>query len=170
MMNDGNDGNNNSFRSLPAAPNSERLLPPRGDYRTLLSFQKAEIVYYITFRFAHKFLSKGDRTIDQMIQSAHSGNKNILECSKAALTSRETEIKLTNVARSSLEELRDDYKDYLRTRTSPSGTRIPERRALSANWAARHRTPTKTIRSLWKPGPQKSWPISPSASFIRPII
>src|SRR5438876_10924665 len=94
----------------------ERLLPPRGDYQTLLSFQKAEIVYDITFRFAHKFLSKGDRTVDQMIQSARSGKKNILEGSKAALTSKETEIKLTNVARASLEEWLDDYKDYLRAR------------------------------------------------------
>ena len=94
----------------------DRLLPPRGDYRTLLSFQKAEVVYDLTFRFAHKFLLKGDRTIDQMIQSARSGKKNILEGSKAGLTSKETELKLTNVARASLEELLDDYKDYLRAR------------------------------------------------------
>lgn len=94
----------------------DRLLPPRGDYHTLLSFQKAEVIYDITFRFAHKFLSKGDRTVDQMIQAARSGKKNILEGSKAALTSKETEIKLTNVARASLEELLDDYQDYLRAR------------------------------------------------------
>jgi four helix bundle suffix protein len=92
------------------------LLPPRGDYQTLLSFQKAEIVYDITFRFAHKHLARGDRTIDQMIQSARSGKQNILEGSKAALTSKETEIKLTNVARASLEELLNDYRDYLRVR------------------------------------------------------
>jgi four helix bundle suffix protein len=92
------------------------FLPPHGNYRELLSFQKAEIVYDLTFRFAHKFLSKGDRTVDQMIQSARSGKKNILEGSKAALTSKETEIKLTNVARASLEELLDDYRDYLRAR------------------------------------------------------
>src|SRR5438270_9740237 len=85
----------------------ERLLPPRGNYQTLLSFQKAELVYDITFRFAHKFLAKSDRTIDQMIQSARSGKKNILEGSKAGLTSKESEIKLTNVARASLEELLD---------------------------------------------------------------
>jgi four helix bundle suffix protein len=102
---------------IKAPPNSsERLLPPRGDYQTLLSFQKAEVVYDITFRFTHKYLSKADRTIDQMIQSARSGKKNILEGSKAALTSKETEIKLTNVARASLEELLDDYRDYLRAR------------------------------------------------------
>ena len=76
-------------------------------------------MYDITFRFAHKFLSKGDRTIDQMIQSARSGKKNILEGSKAASTSKETEIKLTNVARASLEELLDDYRDFLRARDLP---------------------------------------------------
>ena len=99
-----------------AQPSPTRLLRPRGDYRTLLSFQKAEIIYDLTFRFAHKFLSRGDRTIDQMIQSARSGKKNLLEASKAGLTPKETEIKLTNVARASLEELLDDYRDYLRAR------------------------------------------------------
>lgn len=94
----------------------ERLLPARGDYHTLLSFQKAEIVYDLTYRFAHQFLAKGDRTIDQMIQSARSGKKNLLEGSKAGLTSKETEIKLTNVARASLEELLEDYRDFLRVR------------------------------------------------------
>jgi four helix bundle suffix protein len=73
-------------------------------------------VYDITFRFAHKFLGKGDRTIDQMIQSARSGKQNILEGSKAALMSKETEIKLTNVARASREELLADYRDFLRVR------------------------------------------------------
>jgi four helix bundle suffix protein len=82
----------------------------------LLSYQKAETVYDITFRFAHKHLTRGDRTIDQMIQSARSGKQNILEGSKAALTSKETEIKLTNVARASLEELLADYRDYARVR------------------------------------------------------
>src|ERR1022692_2477482 len=87
LMN-GKNGNNGK--------NEERLLKPRGDYQTLLSFQKAEVIYDLTFRFAHKFLSKGDRNIDQMIQSARSGKKNILEGSKAGTTSKETEIKLTN--------------------------------------------------------------------------
>ena len=113
--NDAMDGKHPSHNSYSSHP-PDRLIPPRGDYQTLLSFQKAEIVYDITFRFAHKFLAKSDRTIDQMIQSARSGKKNILEGSKAALTSKETEINLTNVARASLEELLDDYKDYLRAR------------------------------------------------------
>jgi len=106
----------NGMHTSHASQASHPIIPPRGDYRTLLSFQKAEVIYDISFRFAHKFLAKGDRTIDQMIQSARSGKKNILEGSKAALTSKETEIKLTNVARASLEELLDDYLDFLRVR------------------------------------------------------
>lgn len=116
----GNDENHDSYSSHHshqlAPPSPARLLPPRGDYQSLLSFQKAEVIYDITFRFAHRFLSKGDRTIDQMIQSARSGKQNILEGSKAATTSKETEIKLTNVGRASLEELLADYRDFLRVR------------------------------------------------------
>jgi four helix bundle suffix protein len=92
------------------------FLPPHGNYHALLSFQKAEVLYDLTFRFARKHLSRGDRTIDQMIRAPRSGKKNILEGSKAAKTSKEMEIKLTNVARASLEELLDDYLDYLRAR------------------------------------------------------
>jgi four helix bundle suffix protein len=114
-----NEKHGTNENNSPDSHNSHPILPPRGDYQTLLSFQKAEVVYDITFRFAHKYLSRGDRTVDQMIQSARSGKKNILEGSKAALTSKETEIKLTNVARASLEELLDDYLDYLRVRDLP---------------------------------------------------
>ena len=92
------------------------FIPPHGNYRELLSYQKAELVYDITFRFCHKFLPKGDRTTDQMIQAARSGKQNILEGSEASGTSKETELKLTNVARASLEELLKDYEDYLRVR------------------------------------------------------
>jgi four helix bundle suffix protein len=102
-----------------SCPYPDRLLPPRGDYQTLISFKKAEVVYDITFRFAHKFLARDDRTVDQMIQSARSGKKNILEGSKAGRASKETELKLTNVARASLEELLDDYLDFLRARDMP---------------------------------------------------
>ena len=96
-----------------------RIIPPRGDYHTLLAFQKSEVVYDITFRFAHKYLSRGDRTVDQMIQAARSGKKNLLEGSKAGRASKEMEIKLTNVARASLEELLDDFLDFLRLRDLP---------------------------------------------------
>ncbi len=112
---DGNYGNYGNYDSHHSHE-PERVLPPRGDYQTLLSFQKAEVVDDITFRFAHKYLSRGDRTVDQMIQSARSGKQNLLEGSKAAQTSKEMEIKLTNVGRASLEELLADYRDYLRVR------------------------------------------------------
>lgn len=112
---DGRNGKHGSHDSY-SSHEPERVLPPRGDYQTLLSFQKAEVVYDITYRFAHKYLSRGDRTVDQMIQSARSGKQNILEGSKAAQTSKEMEIKLTNVGRASLEELLADYRDFLRVR------------------------------------------------------
>lgn len=75
-----------------------------------------EIIYDLTFHFARRFFKPGDRTIDQMVQAARSGKQNIAEGSKASTTSRETEIKLTNVAKASLEELLIDYQDYLRVR------------------------------------------------------
>jgi len=92
------------------------FLNPHGNYRELLSYRKSEIIYDLTYHFTQKHLTKSDRTIDQMVQAARSGKQNILEGSKAAITSTETEIKLTNVARASLEELLEDYRDYLRTR------------------------------------------------------
>jgi four helix bundle suffix protein len=95
------------------------FIPKHGQYRTLVSFQKAEVVFDVTFCFCKRFLSKGDRTVDQMIQAARSGKQNIAEGSRASATSKETEIKLTNVARASLEELLVDYEDYLRVRNHP---------------------------------------------------
>ncbi|MDE6287836.1 MAG: four helix bundle suffix domain-containing protein [Muribaculaceae bacterium] len=79
-------------------------------------FQITEIIYDITYYFTDKYLKKGDRTVDQMLQAARSGKQNIAEGSKASSTSAEMEIKLTNVAKSSLEELLLDYGDYLRVR------------------------------------------------------
>jgi len=98
------------------APDQFSFIPPHGNYRELLSYQKAEVVYDVTYRFCQRFLSKGDRTIDQMVQATRSGKQNIAEGSKASGTSKETEIKLTNMARASLEELLVDYSDFLRVR------------------------------------------------------
>jgi four helix bundle suffix protein len=92
------------------------FIPPHGGYEDLLSFQKARIVYDGTVRFCERFLQKRDRTVDQMVQAARSGKQNILEGSQASGTSKETEIKLINVARASLEELLEDYRDFLRVR------------------------------------------------------
>ncbi len=92
------------------------FLRQKGNYRDLIAFQKAECIYDITFFFAHKYLSIGDRTVDQMVQAARSGRQNIAEGCQAGTTSAETEIKLLNVAKASLHELLLDFEDYLRVR------------------------------------------------------
>ena len=91
---------------------SGSFIPPHGGYESLLSFQKARIVFDGTVRFCERFLNKRDRTYDQMIQAARSGKQNIAEGSQASGTSKETEIKLTNVARASFEELLEDYRSF----------------------------------------------------------
>lgn len=95
---------------------TESFIPPHGGYQNLLSYQKAQIVYDATAYFCARFLSKKDRTYDQMVQAARSGKQNIVEGSQISGTSKELELKLTNVARASQEELLDDYRDFLRTR------------------------------------------------------
>ena len=109
-------------------PDKEGFIPPHGGYRSLLSYQKSEIVYDGTQYFTRRFFKKYDRTIDQMVQAARSGKQNIAEASMASATSKETERKLTNVARASLEELRLDYEDYLRQRKLPLWDREDPRR------------------------------------------
>ena len=96
--------------------NQEPLLPRTGNYRKLLTYQKAEAIYDITYYFCKNYLQRFDRTVDQMVQAARSGKQNIVEGSAASATSKETEIKLVNVAKASLQELLIDYEDYLRTR------------------------------------------------------
>src|SRR5665213_2680878 len=98
---------------------AEGFIPPHGGYEELLSFQKARIIFDATSCFCERFVEKADRTLGQMTQAARSGKQNILEGSQASGTSKEMEIKLTNVARASLEELLEDYKDYLRVRKKP---------------------------------------------------
>lgn len=92
------------------------FLAPKGDYRNLIVYKKAECIYALTYHFAHRFLKIGDRTIDQMVQAARSGKQNIIEGSAASATSRESEIKLFNVAKASFDELLADYEDYILTR------------------------------------------------------
>ena len=93
------------------------LIPKHGGYRNLKSFQIAQLVYDITVRFCSKYVDKFSRTTDQMVQAARSGVQNIAEGSQASATSKKTELKLTQVARASLEELKLDYEDFLRQRT-----------------------------------------------------
>lgn len=94
-------------------------LRPSGGYRDTVSFQAATIIYDATYWFCEKFLDPRSRTVDQMVQAARSGRQNIAEGSRAAATSSQTELRLLNVARSSLEELLLDYEDYLRHRRLP---------------------------------------------------
>lgn len=92
------------------------FIPPHGRYRDLLSYRKTEVIYDLTYHFCQRFLSRKDRTVDQMVQAARSGKQNIAEGCMASGTSKETEILLLNVARASLEELLQDYHDFLRSR------------------------------------------------------
>lgn len=94
----------------------DSFLPQDRCYRTLKCFKKAECIYDITYYFAHKFLKSNDRTIDQMVQAARSGKQNLAEGNIDGITSKEMELKLTNVNRASLHELLLDYEDYLRVR------------------------------------------------------
>ncbi len=95
--------------------NSEGFIPKHGGYRNLITYQKSEIIYDGTVYFTKRAFKKYDRTIDQMIQAARSGKQNIVEASMASATSKEMEIKLTNAARASLEELKIDFEDFLRS-------------------------------------------------------
>jgi four helix bundle protein len=108
--------------------NPEPLIPTHGGYRNLKSFQLAQLVYDVTVRFCDRFVEKKSRTHDQMVQAARSGVQNIAEGSKASGTSKKSELKLTNVARASLEELKLDYEDFLRHRDLPIWPRTNSRR------------------------------------------
>ena len=95
------------------------IIQPHGNYQELESYQNSVVIFDATSDFCTNFLKKGDRTIDQMIQAARSGKQNIIEGCAASGISSETEIKLIGVARASLEELLEDYRDYLRVRRLP---------------------------------------------------
>ncbi len=94
----------------------EELIPKHGGYRKLKTFQIAQLIYDLTVRFCDRYINPRSRTHDQMVQAARSGVQNIAEGSQVSGTSKKIEMKLTNVARASLEELRLDYEDFLRQR------------------------------------------------------
>lgn len=114
------------------------FLPKRGNYHGLIAYQKAECIYDITFYFAHTHLDKSDRTIDQMVQAARSGKQNIAEGSAASATSTETELKLINVARASLQELLVDYTDYLRVHALEQWAMDSEKARQARQVCSRH--------------------------------
>ena len=138
-------------------PTSRRnLTSPNGDVRTLLTYRKAVIIYDLTFYFAHAFLSKGDRTVDQMIQAARSGKQNIAEGSAAGVTSMETAIKLTNVAKASLLELLLDYEDFLRVRNFRQWEKDSEEVRYLRQKSMDHTTPDQWFVDLAKTRPAET--------------
>ena len=90
-----------------------RVLRGQTRWKDLYFYQKANVLHLMTFDFVKRYLHRGDLTIDQMVQAARSGKQNIVEGAEDGTTSMEMEIKLMNVARSSIHELREDYEDYL---------------------------------------------------------
>ena len=122
---------------------AETLIPKHGGYRKLKSFQIAQLVYDVTVRFCDRYIDKRSRTHDQMVQAARSGVQNIAEGSQMSGTSKKMEMKLTNVARASLEELRLDYEDFIRQRgleqwekNDPRRQMLIDRRCTSADEVA----------------------------------
>ncbi len=118
--------NNNPSNSSPASQTSQSsqesqdktytFLKKQDRWENLYFYQKTDVLYQLTYRFAQRFLQRGDRTIDQMVQATRSGKQNIVEGLADGVTSSEMEIKLINVARASIKELREDYTDYLASR------------------------------------------------------
>ncbi len=97
----------------------ESLIPKHGGFRRLKTFQLSELIYDVTVRFCDQYIDRRSRTHDQMVQAARSGRQNIAEGSMDSATSKKIEMKLTGIARGSLEELRLDYEDFLRQRDLP---------------------------------------------------
>jgi four helix bundle suffix protein len=128
-------------------PPEEGFIPAHGGYRKLRSYQKAQIVFDATVFFCRRFLDKRDRTVDQMVQAARSGKQNIVEGSQASGTSKEMEIKLTNVARASLAELEEDYQDFLRTHRM---LEWPPEHAYARRLRTLNRTPNATYATFRK--------------------
>lgn len=119
------------------------LIPKHGGYRKLKGFRVAQLVYDVTVRFCDRYVDRRSRTHDQMVQAARSGVQNIAEGSQASATSKKTELKLTQVARASLEELRLDYEDFLRhrrfslwERDNPHRQELIDRRCSTADQVA----------------------------------
>ena len=140
----------------------EKFIPPHGGYQNLISFRKARIVYDGTVRFCERFLDKRDRTREQMVQAARSGKQNIIEGSQASGTSKEIEIKLMNVARASLEELLEDYRDFLRVRGLPLWDKNSREarfvRGLGSPWVFNTPAPARQLVWFVLPRRQISYP------------
>jgi four helix bundle suffix protein len=148
---------------------TEPLIPKHGGYRNLKSFQVAQLAYDVTVRFCDRWIDRRSRTHDQMVQAARSGVQNIAEGSQDSATSKKMELKLTQVARGSLEELRLDYEDFLRQR----GLRLwpkddPRRQALVARRCATADEVALWVREAAKNG--QNGPNGPSIQSTESIF
>src|SRR3954447_16010724 len=118
----------------PQSPRSHPgVIPPHGGYEKLCAYSKSQIIYDATVRFCDRFINAKSRTHDQMVQAARSGNKNIAEGSRISGTSKEAELKLTNVARSSLEELLGIIRITCASTATSFGTKTLKRPCSCAN-------------------------------------
>ena len=116
-----------------------KIVLPHGGYKKLIVYRKSDIIYEGTVVYCRRFLPpRGDRTVDQMVQAARSCKQNIAEGSSSSGTSKETELKLTNVARATLDELMEDYLDQLKTRGSAEWPRTDERAVFARDFAKQH--------------------------------
>ena len=130
-----------------------KIVLPHGGYAKTPVFRKSEVVYQGTVVFCRRFLAAhGDRTVDQMTQAARSCKQNIAEGSASSGTSKETELKLTNVARASLDELKEDYIDQLRRRSLEPWTAANPRSAKLKTWS-RSRNDWSDYRDLLEKAP-----------------
>jgi four helix bundle suffix protein len=132
------------------------LIPAHGGYRELKSYQTAEIIYDATVAFCDRFIDRRSRTHDQMVQAARSGKQNIAEASQASGTSKKTELKLTNVARASLEELLQDYLDFLRQRHLPLWSKDDPQTQAIRRMAYRPDRTYETYRSYVEEAPPET--------------
>ena len=132
----------------------ESFLPWRGNYRNLLVYRKSVVIYDLTYLFARKYLDRSDRTVDQMIQAARSCKQNIVEGVAASTTSAEMEIKLVNVAKASLQELMEDFIDYLRVRRLPMWQRGDDKFERSRRFCTAHSDPADYVAWMDKASPE----------------
>ncbi len=128
----------------------EGFIPAHGGYDQLKCFRKSRIVFDASVFFCDRFINRRSRTRDQMVQAARSGKQNILEGSQASGTSKETEIKLMNVARASLEELLEDYRDFLRTGNHPLWDKNSREALFVRNLGRRENESYETYRTYFE--------------------
>jgi len=135
---------------------TQHFISKHGAYEELLSYRKAVIVYDGTVCFCERFMHRRDRTVDQMVQAARSGKQNIIEGCMASATSKKSEIKLINVARASLEELLEDYRDYLRVRGQTLWHKSSEQALYVRKLGSQKNTSYETYRSYIQTRPPET--------------